>query len=148
MKAILSFVFVAVALFFWGCGPSGFGCSSPDGKSYSASIDIVETDSFIKGNSSISFLLCYPLVNYNKFYNHYTEVSGFPLLINYDKMIFQVIKNSQILDSIIIDYQITPKYIKKQECKDERFVASVKVNRCETTGHYFHIIKYRGYDGY
>jgi hypothetical protein len=97
-------------------------------------------------NKAISFVLCFPKANYNNYYNHNTKTPGFPLLVNSEKMIFQVVKNAQILDSVIFEYKIIPKYMKKEVCKDERFVATVKVNRCETTGHYFHIKNYRAYD--
>lgn len=134
----LAIVLCATMQFNYGCGNPG--CDGSFGKpnfNPAPGISINSTNKSIINNDSISYVLIWPKVPYS----NYSKVS-LPLLIKYNKMVFEVIKQNIVLDSIEINYTIKPIYVKSDGCNDDTYKPAVTISSCFSTGHYFSILSY------
>jgi hypothetical protein len=133
-----SIVVCAIMQFNYGCG--GAGCGGPYHQNTfnpAPGILINSTNKPILYNDSISYVLISPKVPYS----NYTKAS-LPLLIKYNKMVFEVVKQNNVLDSIEINYTIKPIYVKSDGCNYDTYKPAATINSCFSTGHYFSILSY------
>lgn len=147
MKLVSSILFTA-AFLFSGCFPTNSGCTTEYRRSGGPTIAINGIETPQKYGTGFSFVLLEPKVHYDPTteISEHSSAPGFPLLVNTEKMIFSVLNNNIEVDTLTLEYNIIPKYMPKDGCKDERYIATVKLQNCKSTDHYFQIKTATAYD--
>ncbi|NDC31653.1 MAG: hypothetical protein EBZ58_12125 [Bacteroidetes bacterium] len=147
MKLVTSVLFT-VAFLFSRCFPTNSGCTTEYRRSGGPTIEINGIETPQKYGTGFSFVLLEPKVYYDptvKISSH-SSAPGFPLLVNTEKMVFSVLNNNIEVDTLSLEYKIIPKYMPKDGCKDERYIAAVEIKKCYSTNHIFRVNNCVGYD--
>ncbi|MES2655059.1 MAG: hypothetical protein V4620_05685 [Bacteroidota bacterium] len=112
----------------------GSGCGGPDPYPYYNPYPGIQIwlDKSYESDNSMKIKLIEP-----KAYYYTKSKTQLPLLVNYERMVFEISKQDTILDSLIINYKISSVYVPSNECDKERFDPFVKIDSSYSTGHYF-----------
>lgn len=147
MKQLLLIIMGIYMQFFYSCLGSS-GCTWEYSRTGGPTIAINGIETPQKYGNGFSFVLLEPKVYYDptvKISSH-SSAPGFPLLVNTEKMVFSVLNNNIEVDTLSLEYKIIPKYMPKDGCKDERYIAAVEIKKCYSTNHIFRVNNCVGYD--
>jgi len=109
----------------------GFGCGGPFSYNPSPGIEIW-LDKNYESDNSIEIKLIEP-----KVYYRIESKTELPLLVNYERMVFEISKNDTILDSLIINYKMSAVYLPDNVCEDEKYKPFVEIKSSYSTSNYF-----------
>ncbi|MFA9214692.1 MAG: hypothetical protein ACEQSR_12735 [Candidatus Methylacidiphilales bacterium] len=136
MKKIGIIILLAIlSLLHFSCGNEG--CGGPYSNNYNPypGIEIWLNKNYIS-DSSMKIKLIEPKVYYRT-----ESKTALPLLVNHERMVFEISKQDTVLDSLIINYKMKAIY-EDRLCDGEGYYADVTLKSCYSTGHYFELSYY------
>lgn len=129
MKKIgIILLLVMLSLLHLSCG---FGCGGPFSYNPSPGVEI-SLDKNYKSDNSMEIKLIEP-----KVYYRIESKTELPLLVNYNRMVFEISKHDTVLDSLIINYKMSAVYLPADECDRDRYKPFVEIKPSYTTRNFF-----------
>lgn len=89
-------------------------------------------DKNYKSDNSMEIKLIEPKVYYRM-----ESKTALPLLVNYERMVFEISKQDTVLDSLIINYKISAVYFPENICDGEEYGPFVEIKSSYSTSNYF-----------
>lgn len=130
MKKIGIILLLAIlSLLHINCGYSG--CGGPYHYNPSPGVEILLGYNY-ENDNSIKIKLIEPKVYYQM-----ESKTKLPLLINFNRMVFEISKQDTVLDSLIINYKMSAVYVPADKCDEEKYETFVEIKPSYSTSNYF-----------
>jgi hypothetical protein len=130
-KTGIILLLITLSLLHINCGYSG--CGGPYYYQYDPSPGVlISLDKNYESDDLIKIKLIEPKVYYSM-----ESKTKLPLLVNYERMVFEISKQDTVLDSLIINYKMSAVYVPANKCDEEGYETHVEIKPSYSTTNYF-----------